>query len=280
MHKSSKIWWGRRFLKVLDGFAEAGSRPAGRPYLNGQRIAGWSVNAGRVEAQIRDQPGPYYGVQETPVSVAWLECAPIPHAAWDKALALIGSRAGYISRLLFNEMPDEIEQPLMALGVSLLPARREELTSGCTCGVLPGTNCPHFLMLCHLLAGRLDQDPFLLFELRGLSRAELIERLQATPLGAALASALDQAPPPPQAAESLFTRPMPKPIPEAVDPRQFWRGQRKLPPGVEWPSPAAVSGILIRKGGDYPPFWDKDESFVEVMDEFYAQVRKKCKDWL
>ena len=73
---------------------------------------------------------------------------------------------------------------------------------------------------------------------------------------------------------------MPKPLPEAVDPRQFWRGQRKLPPGVEWPSPAAVSGILIRKGGDYPPFWDKDESFVEVMDEFYAQVRKKCKDWL
>jgi uncharacterized Zn finger protein len=279
MHKMSKTWWGRRFLAAVEAITEPGTLTRGRQFLSAQRITRWEALGTRVEAHIRGKVNPYYGVLKAPAYDAWLEFAPIPHPAWDDALALIGSRAGYISRLLFNEMPDEIERPLAELGVSLLPKHREDIASACTCADAESP-CKHLAALYILLAGRLDQDPFLLFELRGLSRAELIQRLKATPLGAALASALDATPPPPQPAASFFTRPIAQALPGRVAPRQFWRGQRKLPTGVEPPPPAAVSGILIRKGGDYPPFWDKDESFVEVMDAFYEQVRKKSKDWL
>ena len=279
MHKHNKTWWGRRFLEVLDGWTEPGRLTRGRQYLSSHRINQWDVRSARAAAHIRGKVNPYYGILEAPVYDVWLEFAPITDAAWNEALALIGSRAGYISRLLFNEMPDEIERPLAQLGVSLLPTGPHEITSHCTCSE-PEPPCRHLAALYILLAGRLDQDPFLLFELRGLSRAELIQRLKATPLGAALASALDAAPPPPEPATAFFTRPIAEPLPDRVAPRHFWRGQRKLPAGVEPPPPAAVSGILIRKGGDYPPFWDKDESFVEVMDAFYEQVRKKGKDWL
>lgn len=279
MHKIGKTWWGRRFLEVLESYTEPGQMARGRQYLIGNRIGQWEIRGTRVEAQIRGKVNPYYGIHEAPTCTTEIEFAPIPDAAWDEALTLIGSRAGYISRLLFNEMPDEIERPLAELGVSLLPAHREEIISRCTCPELE-IPCKHIAAIYYLLAGRLDQDPFLLFELRGLSRAELIQRLKVTPLGAALASALDAIPPEPQPAASFFTRPVAQALPDRVSPRDFWRGQRKLPAGVEPATPAAVSGILIRKGGDYPPFWDKDESFVEVMDAFYEQVRKKGKDWL
>ena len=45
--------------------------------------------------------------------------------------------------------------------------------------------CKHFAGVYYRLAGRLDGDPFLLFELRGLSRERLHRALSATPLGKA-----------------------------------------------------------------------------------------------
>ena len=277
MSKTSKTWWGQRFIDVLERQSDPGRLARGRHYLNTQQIRQWEVRGGRVEARIRGKVNPYYGIHEVPIYSTWLAFEPIPAAAWDEALDLIGSRAGYISRLLVNEMPDEMERPLSALGVRLLPQGPGEIQSGCDCPDLEAP-CKHTAALFYLLASRLDQDPFMLFELRGLSRAQLIGRLKATPLGTALASALDEAPEPPVPKASFFTRPLLLDQPTTVSPRDFWRGQRKLPAGVEPPPPVGVSGILIRKGGNYPSFWDKEESFVDVMDAFYEQVRKKGKD--
>ena len=279
MNKISKTWWGRRFLDVLEKQTDSGRLSRGRQYLASNQIRDISINGTAVSACIRGKVNPYYGVHEAPVYHTRIKLTAIPHSAWDEALTLIGSRAGYISRLLFNEMPDEIELPLDELGVSLLPVGSGEITSDCSCPDIENP-CKHIAALYYMLATRLDQDPFLLFELRGLSRTELISRLKSTPLGTALASALDETPARPQPAESFFTRPIAQSLPDQVCPRQFWRGQRKLPAGVEHPPPAAISGILIRKGGDYPPFWERDQSFVEVMDLLYEQIRKKGKEWL
>jgi uncharacterized Zn finger protein len=279
MTKIGKTWWGRRFIEVLESFTEPGRLARGRQYVSGHRITNWQVRGNRVEARIRGRVSPYYGIYEEPVYETRIEFAPIPEAAWHEAIGHIGEKAGYLSRLLFNEMPDEIEKPLAELGVSLLPRSRNDLDTRCSCPDAENP-CKHVAGLYYLLAARLDQDPFLLFELRGLSRAELIRRLKATTLGSALAAALTEEPGEIRPARSYFTRPEPVAQPGAVAPRDFWRGARRLPAGVEPPQPAAVSGILIRKGGDYPPFWEKHESFVEVMDAFYEQVRKKAKDWL
>jgi uncharacterized Zn finger protein len=279
MTKPAKTWWGRRFIEVLESFTDPNCLARGRQYLSGHRISGWQVQGNRVEATLRGRVSPYYGVYEEPVYEARIEFMPIDDAAWNEAVRHVGEKAGFVARLLFNEMPDEIEQPLAELGVSLLPCSRKDIAARCSCP--DGENpCKHVAGLYHLLAQRLDQDPFLLFELRGLSRRELVRRLKTTPLGSALASALTEEPAELRPAESYFTRPDPVPRPVAVAARDFWRGAKRLPAGVEPPQPAAVSGILIRKGGDHPAFWDKEESFVEAMDAFYEQVRKKAKEWL
>jgi hypothetical protein len=44
--------------------------------------------------------------------------------------------------------------------------------------------------------------------------------------------------------------------------------------------PAEVPAILIRKGGDYPVFWEKDASFIALMEELNLRVREKNKTWL
>jgi uncharacterized Zn finger protein len=40
-------------------------------------------------------------------------------------------------------------------------------------------------------------------------------------------------------------------------------------------SQARVPALLVKKQGDYPPFWHKDGSFIEVMEELYERVRSK-----
>jgi uncharacterized Zn finger protein len=280
MAKQGKTWWGRRFIEVLETFTDPGRLARGRQYLAGGRVLCCSIAGNRVQARVRGKVNPYLGAFEEPIYESRLEFQAIPDAAWDEAIRHMGGQAGFLCRLLVDEMPDEIEMPLAELGLSLLPRGRQDVKAVCTCPD-PENPCKHLAGLYYLLAGRLDQDPFLLFELRGLPRAELARRLKATPLGAALATALTEAPPELQPAESFFTRPLPVEVPEAVEARDFWRGGKRLPPGVEPAQPAGVTGILVRKGGDFPAFWDKDESFVETMAAFYEHVRKKAaKDWL
>jgi hypothetical protein len=80
--------------------------------------------------------------------------------------------------------------------------------------------------------------------------------------------------------ESYFTRPRLLEI-NNVGYDSYWHGDKRLPAPLEPLPPAGgLPAILIRKGGDYPPFWSKDQSFIEVMTELYGRIRKKHKDIL
>ena len=97
-------------------------------------------------------------------------------------------------------------------------------------------------------------------------------------MGEALAGVVDDQAVPLVPADSYYTRPLPPPA--TPDYRSFWQGCRRLPTEIEPATPAAVPGILIKKAGDFPAFWDRDGSFVAVMEEVYLRVRTKNKDSL
>ena len=40
-------------------------------------------------------------------------------------------------------------------------------------------------------------------------------------------------------------------------------------------STTTVPAILIKKAGDYPAFWKRDNSFIAVMEDFYKRMRDK-----
>ncbi len=40
---------------------------------------------------------------------------------------------------------------------------------------------------------------------------------------------------------------------------------------------AVTPAILIKRGGEYPQFWQSDKSFVEVMESIYSRVASKNK---
>lgn len=276
MSKFSRTWWGQKFIEALEQFTDSGRLSRGRSYANGGKVKSFQIKDGIVTARVRGSINPYFGVYTEPLYTTVIEFQPISAAKWTEAIALISSRASLISRLLLNEIPDTIEDTFAGLGLHLLPHSREDFKSHCSCPDYSNP-CKHIAGVHYLVAAELDRDPFLLFELRGLSRADLHKELAKTPLGQALLAELQLEKRPPQALSSYYTRPETVAVDAKTTDRlrDFWHGAKRLPQTIEPLPQTLVAGIPVKKQGDFPAFWHRDNSFIAAMETLYEQVRTK-----
>jgi len=274
MAQFSRTWWGQRFIEALEQFTDPARLGRGRSYASGGRIIEYTLDKGTVKARVRGSINPYFGVYKEPIYKTSITIKSIPAADWTKVIRQIASRADLITKLLMNEMPDTIEDAFSELGLYLLPHSERDFETSCSCPDWANP-CKHIAGVYYLLASALDRDPFVMFELRGLSRDDLHAELVKTPLGKILASALttDDVPPV-EPVESFYTPPTKDPVTVVASHKEFWTGAKRLP-ASQAASQASVPALLIKKQGDYPPFWHKDVSFISVMEELYERVRTK-----
>jgi uncharacterized Zn finger protein len=270
----SRTWWGQKFIAALEPLSDAGRLSRGRSYASGGKVKSFGIKDGVVTAQVRGSVNPYFGVYKEPLYNTGIEFQPISSAKWSAAIALIASKASLISRLLLNEIPDNIEETVAQLGIHLLPHSRQDFKSHCSCPDW-GNPCKHIAGVYYLVAAELDRDPFLLFELRGLSREDLHKELAKSPLGQALSTELLLEQHPPQPVASYYTHPATLSSEGVNELRDFWHGSKRLPQTIEPLPEAIVSGIAIKKQGDFPAFWHRDNSFIEAMETLYELVRTK-----
>ncbi|MEW6492475.1 MAG: SWIM zinc finger family protein [Cyanobacteriota bacterium] len=276
MTQFSRTWWGKRFIAALEAFTDSARLGRGRSYASGGKIKEYRINQGKITAKVRGSVNPYFGVYKEPLYNTTIEIKPISASDWSKAIANISSKASFVSKLLMNEVPDKIEEAFAELNLHLLPNSRKDFTTKCSCPDYSNP-CKHIAGVYYLVASQLDSNPFLLFELRGLEREKLLQELAKSPLGQVLSSAIDTEEISLESAASYYTQPEKVSVPESVSLKDFWLGKKRLPPTIEAASPASIPAILIKKAGDYPPFWKKDISFIEVMEELYQRVRTKNK---
>lgn len=279
MH-ASRTWWGQRFIAALEIFTDTARLARGRGYANENRIKSWTLTDHRVSAKIRGNINPYFGVTKEPTYQTSIALKPIAARDWVKLINDLGSRAAFVSRLLLGEMPDNIETPFAELKQHLLPQGRKDITTHCSCPDWANP-CKHVAGLYYFLATQLDQDPFLLFELRGLSREELQRQLARTRLGAILAKALQEDAVNLKPVSSFFQRPQPvsSAAPAEVAPLDYWYANKRLPDLLDQGEQPTVPALLVKKGGDFPAFWPEADSFIATMELVYAQVRKCKKAW-
>lgn len=276
MAQFSRTWWGQRFIAALEQFTDPGRLGRGRSYASNGRILEYKLADGIVTAKVRGSINPYFGVYKEPIYKTTIKIKPISAANWTKVIRHIGSRADLVTKLLMNEMPDTIEDGFSELGLHLLPHSEADFDTDCSCPDWSNP-CKHIAGVYYLLASALDRDPFLMFELRGLSRDALHAELVRSPLGQILSSALKSEDEVPEVApvESLYTRPIKRPDAAIASHKEFWTGAKRLPAPSAAPLQTSVPALLIKKQGDYPAFWHKDMSFISVMEELYERVRVK-----
>jgi len=273
MSKYAKTWWGQRFIEALEDFTDSGRLQRGRSYSTDNRIKQWLLKDGKVEAKLRGNINPYFGVYKEPTYKVSVQMAHLSAAQWQKIIQKLTQRASFIARLLLNEIPENIENVFADLGVHLLPNDYRDFKVACDCPDYE-VPCKHIAGVCYRLAGQLDQDPFLLFEMRGLAPEKLLQELASSPLGKVLSDAKSGATVELAPVASFYTRPVMIEPPQEISLKGFWQGQHPLPKSIEPVQAATIPAMLIKKGGDFPAFWQKQSSFIEVMEDFYVRMRK------
>lgn len=277
MAQFSRTWWGKQFIEALEAFSDPARLGRGRSYARNGKILKSKIDQNRITATVKGSINPYFGVYKEPRYNTTIEIKPISSSDWSKAIKVLSSKASFVSKLLMNEVPDNIEEVFSELGLHLLPQSEKDFKTSCSCPDWSNP-CKHIAGVYYLVASQLDDDPFLLFELRGLSKDVLKAELSQSPLGQILSQELTTQEVSVQPSISFYTTVETEVIPEKMSAREFWLGTHRLPQILEEPSSVSLSAILIKKQGDFPPFWKKEYSFIQVMEEFYERVKTKNKN--
>lgn len=273
MSNKPKTWWGERFLLALEDFTDRGRLERGRSYSTDNRIKQWLLQHGKVEAKLRGNINAYFGVYKEPTYKVSVQMVHLTEVQWQKIIQQLTQQASFIARLLLNEIPENIETVFVDAGVHLLPKSYKDFKVSCDCPDY-AVPCKHIAGVCYRLAGLFDQDPFLLFEMRGLAPEKLLQQLAESPLGKVLSDAKSTAIAEMVPVDSFYTRPVAIRLPQNISLKSFWHGQQPLPKSIEPSTPATIPAMLIKKGGDFPAFWQKQGSFIAVMEDFYVRMRK------
>jgi uncharacterized Zn finger protein len=163
-------WWSKRWVGVLESFNMGTRLTRGRAYARQGQVVSIDVEPGMVKAKVQGSMPKPYNVK--------IKLAPLSDAAWDKVTDAMASQAIFAAKLLAGEMPTNIEEAFSAANLSLFPTKLDDLQTDCSCPDWANP-CKHIAAVYYLLAERFDEDPFLIFKLRGRTKEQIIEALRA-----------------------------------------------------------------------------------------------------
>ena len=162
-------WWGKAWVRAVEeaAFAEADLRAA-RTLARGGHVGQISTEPGRYVASVEDRRG------------LWTVAGSVPTLGTADVSALVetvAAESGRIAALLAGDLPHSLVEHAEEAGVELLPYGGE-LGASCTCDHWADP-CVHALAVLQQLTWLVEEDPFVLLQLRGLPRDELLSRLHA-----------------------------------------------------------------------------------------------------
>jgi uncharacterized Zn finger protein len=166
----AKNWWAKKWIDALERLVDPGRLSRGRNYARRGQVLSIEELAGGVEARVQ-------GSRKRPYNVS-IRVAPLTAAQWEQVMGALSEQALFTAQLLTGEMPLEVEDAFGSVGVSLFPAQGGDLITTCSCPDWANP-CKHVAATHYILGERFDEDPFLLFRLRGQTQEQIIQGLRA-----------------------------------------------------------------------------------------------------
>ncbi len=245
----AREWWASRWISVIESRGLASRLNQGLRYARARRVLQIEIEPGGLEALVQGSRYEPYRVR--------MRIKKFTERQWEKALDALASKALFAAKLLVGEMPQNIEEAFEAEGLSLFPQGPRDLTTTCSCPH-EAHPCKHIAAVHFALAGQLDQDPFLLFRLRGRPREHVLRALRAI----RAAGATGQPVPSSKAG----------PLSEEMD--RFWDAGKGLDSAQVMVGPPAVSASLLKRLG-VPAFWKPHPEIRGAMERLYAKVTER-----
>jgi uncharacterized Zn finger protein len=165
----AKNWWAQRWIAALERLVDSRRLSRGRSYARKGQVLSIDETKDGIVAQVQ-------GSRKTPYRIS-IRVAPLSDVEWEKVFDALSNQAIFTAQLLAGEMPQDIEQVFEAAKVSLFPAGRIDLDTDCSCPDYANP-CKHIAATHYILGERFDEDPFLIFRLRGRTQEQVMQVLR------------------------------------------------------------------------------------------------------
>ncbi|MFM8784001.1 MAG: SWIM zinc finger family protein [Phycisphaerales bacterium] len=161
-------WHAAAFVAAVEEGIRPDAKVLAMEYALSGQVANYTVSPGVVEAAVQGR-----GVRPYQVRIT---CRPLSREEWDRVVERMAGEAVFAARLLTGDVPESIEACFEAIGRRLVPGPADPVHTQCDCGL--EQPCKHAAAAAYLMAERIEVDPVVLFQLRGLEGERLLERLQ------------------------------------------------------------------------------------------------------
>lgn len=172
----NREWWAQRWIDVLESFGWIRRLERARIYAREGNVLNIDFHDGaQVSALVQ-------GTAPEPYQVS-LSLDAFDDEQWRYVIESMAERAIFSAKLLAGEMPQNIEEVFTANGLSLFPLTKFDIHSQCSCPD-QANPCKHIGAVYYLLGDRFSEDPFVLFQLRGRAKEQIItalRQLRSTP---------------------------------------------------------------------------------------------------
>ncbi|MEB3199192.1 MAG: SWIM zinc finger family protein [Synechococcaceae cyanobacterium] len=239
-------WWVEQWMELINSYRYKKRLERAWDYARSGNVVSIRFEGRRVHARVQGSESDPYKVK------LWLDV--LSDEDWGYVLEALSSRARWSAQLLAGVMPKDIERAFAASGRRLFPFKLQEVRSECNCQD-KANPCKHVSAVYYLMGDRFSEDPFVLFQLRGRSRAQLLGELAQRRRDGA-------APPPPAAPHPLH--------PAIADPVRWWRYDAPLDPDLVVITPALEGESGLDGAGplplaEEPRFPDANQRFLEHL---------------
>lgn len=208
------------------------------------------ISPGQITAQVQgSRPWPYR---------VEIQLEPLTDDQWERVIRRLGRQALYAAKLLAGDMPQNIEDIFNSAEVALIPRRPEDFSMTCSCPD-PVVPCKHIAAVFYILGQEFDRDPFVLFELRGRSRQDVVNILQGRGVGEVI-NALPLVPAPTGAVPAFA--------------ENFWKSTTPLEEFSIHISPASSPGGLLKRLGPLPLRGQSDDWRSQLFDVYRLVSRR------
>jgi uncharacterized Zn finger protein len=167
--QASREWWSQRWLELLDSYRFKKRLERGRNYARQGNVLSIEFQGAKVLAKVQ-------GSEPEPYKVS-LSLDSFSDEEWGYVVETMSQKAIFAAKLLAGEMPQNIEAVFTANGISLFPFTLSDVHSRCTCPD-KANPCKHIAAVYYQLGDRFSEDPFVLFQLRGRTKEQIISNLR------------------------------------------------------------------------------------------------------
>lgn len=250
-----ETWWSKRWISVLESFSMGTRLTRGRSYARQGQVISIDIEPGLVKAKVQ-------GSQPKPYNVK-IRLKPLSDQEWEQVIEAMAAQALFAAKLLAGEMPKNIEEAFAAAHLSLFPTASKELETDCSCPDWANP-CKHIAAVYYLLAERFDEDPFLIFKLRGRTKEQIIAALREKRVATLPA---ESASPNPDADTTVADEPFS--LEHYLD--TFWQAGEALDTFAIHPDAARIDKAVLKRLGD-APFSVGEHNLASLLAKAYSEV--------